>query len=191
MHRSATAAAVVMLATGAVACGAGHAPVEHAAAADQKTPGGPARIVPVVKPVLPAPSPVARVATVGASPSPAPVRPVVKPAVAAPPSVPASPYFATPEDSMRYLAAAYNRNDVAALVHVTTPASRSALQSMHSEAVNLQLKSCTRNSAGDYRCDFTHDFPAAMHRTGHGTATFIAAPATLPGWYMYLFVTCG
>src|ERR671918_233898 len=36
-------------------------------------------------------------------------------------------YFATPQASMRYLAVAYNRNDLAALKHVTTPVARSNL----------------------------------------------------------------
>jgi hypothetical protein len=40
------------------------------------------------------------------------------------PTAPAAPrqlHFATPQAAMRYLAAAYNRNDLAALKHVTTP----------------------------------------------------------------------
>jgi len=30
-----------------------------------------------------------------------------------------------------------------------------------------------------------------MHDSGYGESDFIAAPATNPGWYMYLFEDCG
>ena len=43
---------------------------------------------------------------------------------------------------MRYLADAYNRDNVAALHYVTTPSAFNALIAMRSEAVDLQLKSC-------------------------------------------------
>lgn len=100
-------------------------------------------------------------------------------------------YFATPEAAMRYLAAAWNRNDKVALWHVTTPDGRDALDAMHDEAVNLRLDKCTKNPAGDYTCEFTHDYPPSMHKKGIGHATFIAGPAREHGWYMTVFVTCG
>jgi hypothetical protein len=100
-------------------------------------------------------------------------------------------YFATPEAAMRYLAAAWNRNDKVALWHVTTPDGRDALDAMHNEAINLRLQKCTRNPAGDYTCEFTHDYPASMHKNGIGHATFIAGPAREHGWYMTVFVGCG
>ena len=92
---------------------------------------------------------------------------------------------------MRYLAAAWNRHDEVALRHVTTPDGRNALDAMRREAVNLRLRACTKNPAGDYTCVFDHDYPASMHKTGRGTATFIAGPARAHGWYMTYFEGCG
>jgi hypothetical protein len=101
-------------------------------------------------------------------------------------------YFATPQASMRYLAVAYNRNDLAALKHVTTPVARSNLLFMRPNADNLRLVGCTANAGrGDYTCAFTHDYPAAMHQTGHGQAHFTAAPADKVGWYMTVLNDCG
>lgn len=110
------------------------------------------------------------------------------------PTPPASSvHFDTPEAAMRYLAAAWNRGDVASLKHVTDPAARGRLNEMHSEATNLKLHHCTFTKArGDYECYFTHDFPAGYKsETGHGTAEFTVGPADRPGWYMTYFVDCG
>jgi hypothetical protein len=101
------------------------------------------------------------------------------------------PHFGTPQAAMRYLAAAYNRRDVAGLHYVTNPSSFKALMAMRSEAVDLQLKSCTRTGHGDYNCVFRHRYPKRMHDSGYGESDFIAAPAINPGWYMYLFEDCG
>jgi len=110
------------------------------------------------------------------------------------PVTPAAPhrlYFATPQAAMRYLTVAYNRNDLVALGHVTTPIARANLLAMRSTAVNLQLAGCTANAArGDFLCTFTHDYPAAMHQTGHGHAHFTAAPAEKFGWYMTVLDDC-
>ncbi len=92
---------------------------------------------------------------------------------------------------MRYLAHAYNRDDVAALHSVTTPSSFNALIAMRSEAVDLQLKSCAPTGHGDYNCVFRHRYPKRMHDSGYGESDFIAAPAITTGWYMYLFEDCG
>jgi hypothetical protein len=100
-------------------------------------------------------------------------------------------HFATPQASMRFLAAAYNRNDLASLMHVTTLAARHNLLLMRANATNLQLVGCTANAArGDYTCAFTHDFPVTSHRSGHGQAHFTVAPATRPGWYMTVLEDC-
>jgi hypothetical protein len=108
-----------------------------------------------------------------------------------PPAAPRAPHFTTPQASMRYLAAAYNRNDLASLMHVTTPAGRHNLLLMRANAPNLQLVSCTANAgAGDYTCAFTHDFPVASQRSGHGQAHFTVAPADRPGWYMTVLDDC-
>jgi len=92
---------------------------------------------------------------------------------------------------MSYLADAYNRDDVAALHHVTNPSSFKALMDMRSEAVDLQLRSCTPTGRGDYDCVFRHSYPKSMHNSGYGQADLIAAPAINPGWYMYVFNYCG
>jgi hypothetical protein len=108
-----------------------------------------------------------------------------------PPTAPRWPHFATPQASMRYLAAAYNHNDLVALKHVTTPQARTALQAMRANAPNLQLVGCSANAGrGDYTCAFTHDFPVASHRRGHGQAHFTVAPADRPGWYMTVLEDC-
>jgi hypothetical protein len=92
---------------------------------------------------------------------------------------------------MQYLASAYNRNDLAALKHMTTPQARNNLLFMRPNADNLQLVGCTPNAArGDYLCGFTHSFPAATHQTGTGHARFTAAPADKIGWYMTVLNDC-
>jgi hypothetical protein len=110
------------------------------------------------------------------------------------PTTPAGPRqlrFATPQAAMQYLAAAYNRNDLAALKHVTTPQARNNLLFMRPNADNLQLVGCTANAGrGDYRCGFTHGFPAATHQAGTGHAHFTAAPADKIGWYMTVLNDC-
>jgi hypothetical protein len=144
--------------------------------------------------------------TVHPSAAPAPAAPMTTPTTTSrpltkltPPTTPSprthpSPrrlYFATPQASMRYLAVAYNRNDLAALKHVTTPVARSNLLFMRPNADNLRLVGCTANAGrGDYTCAFTHDYPAAMHQTGHGQAHFTAAPADKVGWYMTVLNDC-
>src|SRR5215467_8151352 len=103
----------------------------------------------------------------------------------------AEPHFRTPQAAMRYLAAAYNHHNAAALHEVTTPRSYRELKRMRSEAVNLRLDSCTRNRGrGDYTCTFTHGYPASLHQTGHGSSQFLVAPAIDPGWYMYALLGC-
>jgi hypothetical protein len=107
------------------------------------------------------------------------------------PTAPRQLHFATPEAAMRYLAAAYNRNDLAALKHVTTPEARNNLLFMRPTADNLRLVGCTVNAGrGDYLCGFTHGFPAASHLAGTGHAHFTAAPADKVGWYMTVLNDC-
>lgn len=110
-------------------------------------------------------------------------------------------HFDTPEAAMRYLADAYNRHDLAALKKVTNPAARDALEGIRDEAVNLRLESCERQDAGDYLCEFRHEYPAGYtedhesgdegHEDGYGHAGFIVAPADAPGWYMTVLEYCG
>src|SRR6266498_5449544 len=78
------------------------------------------------------------------------------------PDAPRRLHFATPQAAMGYLTAAYNRNDLVALGHVTTPVARANLLAMRRTAVNLQLVGCTANAGrGDFLCTFSHDYPAA------------------------------
>jgi len=108
-----------------------------------------------------------------------------------PPVAPRQLHFATPQAAMGYLAAAYNRNDLAALKHVTTPQARNNLLFMRPNADHLQLVGCARNAGrGDYLCGFTHGFPAATHHAGTGQAHFTAAPADKVGWYMTVLNDC-
>jgi hypothetical protein len=138
--------------------------------------------------------------------APAPLAPATTPPARTPPAPSSAPssaesgstaptpkpgvHFATPEAAMRYLAAAYNRNDLPALKKVTNPPARAALLEMRQEATNLQLTGCNPQPRGDYVCSFRHDFPEHRHRVGHGQATFLAAPADKPGWYMTVLLDC-
>ena len=124
--------------------------------------------------------------TVG-TPTAAPM-PSASPSTAAPGYT--APHFDTPQAAMIYLADAYNAGNLTALHQVTEPRAFSMLMSMRSDALNLHLKYCTPNPRGDFTCYFRHDFPASEHKTGHGQAVFIAAPALNPGWYMYQFQSC-
>jgi hypothetical protein len=149
----------------------------------------------------PAPAAKAPTATTILATPPAPTlvtpRPAPTPAPPRTPSAPRTPaapprlHFSTPQAAMRYLTAAYNRSDLVALGHVTTPIARVNLVAMHRTAVNLQLVGCSRNAAGgDYLCAFRHDYPAAMHLTSQGHAHFTAAPADKFGWYMTVLNDC-
>jgi hypothetical protein len=98
------------------------------------------------------------------------------------------PHFTTPQAAMTYLAAAYNRDDTAALHAVTTPQAFTALMSMRSSDTGLRLRSCTRNPHGDYTCSLRYGHPGGSHGPRHETAMIIAGPAQNPGWYMYRFI---
>jgi hypothetical protein len=109
-----------------------------------------------------------------------------------------APHFDTPEAAMRYVAAAWNANDMADLRHVTDPSALAGLRSMRSEATRLALGHCKKQPAGDYYCSFTHEYPNAevqrreeMDGDGIGHAYFVAAPADRPGWYLTVFQGCG
>jgi hypothetical protein len=144
-----------------------------------------------------APTSVGPVATTPSTPTtPAPPTVAMPPPSTAPtPRTTTRPaprlHFTTPQGAMRYLAAAYNRDDLPALKKVTNASARSALTAMHQEATNLALTSCSRRASGDYVCQFRHDYPSRLHRSGHGHATFLAAPAGKPGWYMTVLIECG
>lgn len=130
--------------------------------------------------------------TAGTSPSASPLAPPKSPSeTATPTESPAPPHFGTPEAAMRYLAVAWNKDDLVSLRHVTNPSARSELDAMHSEATNLRLTKCVRRPEGDYQCYFAHDYPKTSHKTGTGQAVFLVGPALTPGWYMTVFQRCG
>jgi hypothetical protein len=172
LRRLALLAAAAFAAALATGC-ASHPPSEHVAA----TPRPPAA----------AQQPAAATHPPAAAPAAAPTSPA-SPSTAAPGYT--RPHFNTPQAAMIYLADAYNAGDLTALHHVTEPRAFHRLIGMRSDALNLRLKYCTPNPRGDFTCYFRHDFPASEHKTGHGQAVFIAAPALNPGWYMYQFESC-
>jgi hypothetical protein len=146
-------------------------------------------------PTTSAPTPSAEQSTAAQHATPPPdedehlTQPVALPAC---PHKTVSPHFATVQAMMRYLAAAWNRNDLDALCHVTNPNARSLLRDMHKEAVNLRLNHCVRQAylISGYVCYLDHDFPAWRHKHGTGHAVFDAAPADRPGWFMTVFESC-
>lgn len=121
-----------------------------------------------------------------ATPTPDRSRPPVPPTAA-------GPHFATPQQAMTYLADAWNRNDLAALRHVTDSNARDQLLQMHDEAQDLKLDHCSFvKERGDYECYFVHGFPKGYKSKGPiGHAEFTVGPARKPGWYMTYFVDCG
>lgn len=110
-----------------------------------------------------------------------------------------SPHFATPDDAMAYLAAAWNSGKVQELDYVTDPAGRQQMDSMAAQMVNLRFDYCSQNPAGDYTCYFTHDIAASDSSTTYsnpmnyppGEAVFTVAPAAAPGWYLTEVIHCG
>ena len=107
-------------------------------------------------------------------------------------------HFRTPEAAMRYLVRAWNCRDVAALRHVTNPDSRSQLQWMMAEAVNLRFDKCTDYGTPGrhaYGCTFTHDYPAGVAHEdpgpdGGGQAYLDVRAARTPGFYA-MVAGCG
>ena len=107
------------------------------------------------------------------------------------------PHFGSPDAAMRYLAAAWNANDLVSLKHVTDPSARDELNNMHGVAINLRLNHCDHNPAGDYTCYFDHDYPphasttmVMQNASKPGEAVFLVGPAATPGWYMTVFESC-
>ena len=138
--------------------------------------------------------------------TPSPTAPVVVPADAA-----LAPHFATPDAAMRYLVDAYNAHDLTAEMHVTTPDSRTALETERQWVQTFSFHSCTPNAgAGDFSCRFDMTsmvpglaIPSASVATdtagdalgntpaGMNEITVLVAPATRPGWYVYYNMGCG
>jgi len=109
---------------------------------------------------------------------------------------------------MRYLVAAYNRHDITAEMHVTTPDARTQLEAERQWVNTFRFDSCDVDGGqGDYVCMFDMvsmvPTPAADAGSIDGTQadanagtemgeiTVIVAPAARPGWYMYASEGCG
>lgn len=99
-------------------------------------------------------------------------------------------HFVTPAAAMRYLAAAYNRGDDAALKKVTTPSARAALNDMRALAPRMHLTECNRDMDAMIFCEFAHDYPKGSKLRGQGHAHVSVAPADKPGWYMTELLDC-
>jgi hypothetical protein len=124
----------------------------------------------------------------------APVTPIAgAPVLASATSGYTGPHFSTPEAAMQYLTSAYNGDAGTRLHAVTTPQAFRQLTAMRSEAIDLQVQSCVPSGSGrgDYVCTFRHDYPASLHKAGHGSSRILVAPAQNPGWYMYTLLDCG
>jgi hypothetical protein len=175
-----------------------------------------AQTVPVA-PVAPASTPPAPpvATTTATTPPSASASPAAStsPSASTPPSG-SAPHFTTPDDAMRYLVAAYNRHDIAAEMHVTTPDARTQLEAERQWVNTFSFDSCdVDGTQGDYICTFdmtsmvptpAADNPAADSTATDSTATVsipaatemaeitvIVAPAARPGWYMYASQGCG
>lgn len=122
--------------------------------------------------------------------------PVVREAAPKAPRVAARPVpkppFATPDDAARYLAAAYNANDFAALKRITTPHAREHLKSMREWAFDLVFTSCAGQKDGTYYCSFRHSMKKDDGTLDtDGWAGTLVAPGRRTGWYASGEVDCG
>jgi hypothetical protein len=190
------------------------APVAQAVPVAQTVPV--AQVAPAA-PVAPASTPPAP--TVATTPASTPPSASASPAASTSPSAStppsgSAPHFTTPDDAMRYLVAAYNRHDIAAEMHVTTPDARTQLEAERQWVNTFSFDSCdVDGTQGDYICTFdmtsmvpttAADSPAADSTATDSTAavsiqaatemaeiTVIVAPAARPGWYMYASQGCG
>ena len=139
-------------------------------------------------------------------PAPTAVAPTAAPASR---SADAPPHFATPDAAMRYLVAAYNSGDEAAVRHVTSPSSREPFEAERQWVKSFAFRSCAANGAPnwDYTCvlDIAGRMPgvpdpATDPATGSmdpaslqamNEVTVLVAPAATPGWYLEANEGCG
>lgn len=138
------------------------------------------------------PRPALTAAAAASQPAPAPAasQPATPAATARAVTAPAriGPHFDTPQAAMAYVAAAYNRDDTAALHAVTTPQAFTSLRAMRASDTDLRLTSCAPRRSGDYVCGLRYSYSARGHKPESMAATIIAAPALSSGWYMFRFV---
>jgi predicted lipid-binding transport protein (Tim44 family) len=177
-------------------------PAPVAAPATQVTASAPAAPAVQAVPVAQV-APVVQVAPISTPPAP----PVASPAASASPvpSIPTSvsaPHFTTPDDAMRYLAAAYNSGDEAAIRHVTTPDSRSQFESERQWVKTFRFRDCTANGAPtwDYNCtlDIIANVPGVSPNIDATTGlvvmdevALLVAPAARTGYYVEANEGCG
>jgi hypothetical protein len=121
----------------------------------------------------------------------------------------APPHFATPDDAMRYLAAAYNAGDETAIRHVTTPDSRQQFEGERQWVKAFSFRDCKANGAPnwDYTCVLNIDaFQPGMTPSPDPSAdaatqaqqlqsmdevTLLVGAAATPGWYLEVNEGCG
>lgn len=182
-------AALAPVATASVAA----APAVQAVPVAQVAPieVAPADVAPISIPPAP---PVATTATTPPSASASPV-------ASTPPSA-SAPHFTTPDDAMRYLAAAYNSGDEVAIRHLTTPDSRTQFESERQWVQTFRFRDCTANGAPtwDYNCilDITANVPGVSPNIDATTGlvvmdevALLVAPAARTGYYVEANEGCG
>ena len=103
---------------------------------------------------------------------------------------------------MKYLVAAYNTGNEAAIRHVTTPTSRDQFEAERQWVKKFTFHSCTANGAPawDYICvlDITTTMPGVQVTTDPATGTpimnevtVVVAPAARTGFYLESNEGCG
>jgi hypothetical protein len=164
--------------------------------------------VPVAQ-VAPVVQPVAQVAPGSPPPAPpvatttAPTPPSAKaPPVVSTPASGSAPHFTTPDDAMRYLAAAYNAGDEVAIRHVTTPDSRTEFEAERQWVKTFRFRDCTAIGAPywTYNCtlDITANVPGVSPDIDATTGLVVmdevaleVSPAARTGYYMDAVEGCG
>lgn len=192
---AATVAAAPVAAAPVAAAPVAAAPVAAAPLAAAPVPAAPAAATsipasPAATPASPASAPVSQ---------PAPVTPVAT--TMATKTVPV-PHFTTPDAAMRYLAAAYNSGNEAAIRHVTTPDSRGQFESERQWVKTFRFRDCTANGAPawDYTCvlDIVANAPGVSPNIDATTGAVVmdevallVAPAARTGYYLEANQGCG
>jgi hypothetical protein len=103
---------------------------------------------------------------------------------------------------MRYLAAAYNSGDEAAIRHVTTPDSRTQFESERQWVQTFRFRDCTANGAPawDYNCtlDIIANVSGVSPNIDANTGlvvmdevALLVAPAARTGYYLEANAGCG
>jgi hypothetical protein len=185
----------------ASAAPAAAAPVAAAAVA-----AAPVAAAPVAAALAPSPAPATNVPSIPAgsdtttSPHTTPTNPPATAIVAA--TTDRVPHFTTPDDAMRYLAAAYNSGDEVAIRHVTTPDSRTEFEAERQWVQTFRFRDCVAMGAPywTYNCtlDITANAPGVGPNIDATTGLVVmdevaleVSPAARTGYYMDAVEGCG